>query len=1731
MSRARLASFRVRLFDLALLIVLLTSTAGAQGVPWYTIPLPIPNGFVDVATGNLHLEIPLASVPERNGDSLRSKVVYDSSSWGYNGGWGLQGPGWQVFTGNSHSGQAGWSTTSTSCAQYSPYTQGSVNFNYFTFTDFHSTTHSLSGPNNFTRQLNCTDPATGLQYGTRDDIVSASGTAGDGSGYTFNVQNYTSTRVTAPDGTIVWGGFQTGPAPVDTNGNYSGYGLASSPDMLGRSPFQFSPSVFSYLCPSSGTIGVRASDGSTNNYIFACSSLSVSEILFGTQYTAVESFLTSIGLPDGTQYSFAYDTGTTGNHPGSLLSVTLPDGGAISFTYPTGSRTVTFVGNTWTLSYAANTPSTGQTTITVMSPLRYDSASKTNVSDKSVFVTAGSSLPYIQTVQYYSGSSSLLRTVSTSYSTDGLYLPQTITTTLSDSGQSSSVSYQYYNNQLRDYPTQKQETDFTGAVVRTTKITYNGNFMKPTSINLYAGSNTTGTPVSSTLYTYDEYSANYCKNGVAMLTNITGATSHDDTDFGVSFTARGNVTTTQRLISGTSYAISHACYDTLGNVTQTVDANGNPTTYDYSDSGKWADSYCVASGTVTHAFPATVTDALGHQTKHSYFTCTTLKQSDADQNEINASKSTTYAYDMFGRPVTISYPDGGHTTYCYSHDPSFPCYTTSLPPFSTMSQLMTSNTSLTSKTLLDGYGRVAESAITSDPNCSSGDKTDYVYDAFGRTFSVSNPYCTTGDPTYGLTTYSYDALGRSTQVTHPDGASAITSYSGSAAEVTDEGNGTQSAQRISQSDALGRITSVCEVAPGPFVGPGGTSSSSLIGSSGSPAACGLNIAGTGFLTTYQYDPLDNLLQVNQNGIGARTFSYDSRSSLVCASNPENSSVPCPTTAPSSYIPGTIGYTYDPRGNLLTKTSPAPDQTGTASVTLSYCYDALNRMVTKAYTLQSCPMASPVMSYTYDAPVNGLPITNAVGRITQASAGTAITVNSYDLVGRIKNQWQCTPQNCGTTFFNLAYNYDYMGNIISSANGMGVTLTYGYNGAAELTSLASSLSDANHPNPLLTVNSHTPFGQPSSDSPGNGMIEKREFDNRLRPISLTAAAPEGSGVSSTGTITITGRDQLLLAKDYYDNGTLYVNVNGFQVSTPYGNLFPGGLSTPSSLATAITAAINSGPNFPVTATASGAVVTLTSVQTGSGTNYSLAAWFTANIFFSGKTTPGFSAYLSGTTLTGGSNVLYTTNIGYAPNGDVLYSYDTANGNWRYSYDAFNRLTGATQSRELNGNPHNPATNPYNYVYDRFGNRWQQNGSHSMQLTFTGNNPASPQNNNRIDGYTYDSAGNLYYDGVHTYFYDPENRLIQVDGTLGACSSATACYVYDANDRRIRKTTFGASVDYLYDLSGTQVAEVSSAGTWNRGEVYAAGHHIATYVGGTSGTTYFNNVDWLGTERVRSTVAGVSCENISSLPFGDNLATNGACGDPSPMHFTGKERDSESGLDNFGARYDSSSMGRFLRSDDPNEDQDPADPQSWNLYSYVRNNPLNNTDPTGNACVSSDGGKTFHDDDSGGQSCKEAQEPQKVEVREKAPPPTLPHVPMDTLTMLMCHNCPSPPFDKNQQALGAPVGPIGPIGSLVTETAEELTVMARLSAILREAAAGKGNFGVGAATAAEAAEAGEAWVGQGAKVAGDGKALVSADGLRQYRPPSLKPNLGKVQANFESRQVPSGQWQSNAHLDIK
>jgi len=71
------------------------------------------------------------------------------------------------------------------------------------------------------------------------------------------------------------------------------------------------------------------------------------------------------------------------------------------------------------------------------------------------------------------------------------------------------------------------------------------------------------------------------------------------------------------------------------------------------------------------------------------------------------------------------------------------------------------------------------------------------------------------------------------------------------------------------------------------------------------------------------------------------------------------------------------------------------------------------------------------------------------------------------------------------------------------------------------------------------------------------------------------------------------------------------------------------------------------------------------------------------------------------------------------------------------------------------------------------------------------------------------------------------------------------------------------------------------------------------------------------------------------------------------FGSKERDIETGLDYFGARYFSSIQGRFTSPDVIFADQSPGNPQSWNLFSYVLNNPLRYVDPLGMAHVDANG----------------------------------------------------------------------------------------------------------------------------------------------------------------------------------
>ena len=151
-------------------------------------------------------------------------------------------------------------------------------------------------------------------------------------------------------------------------------------------------------------------------------------------------------------------------------------------------------------------------------------------------------------------------------------------------------------------------------------------------------------------------------------------------------------------------------------------------------------------------------------------------------------------------------------------------------------------------------------------------------------------------------------------------------------------------------------------------------------------------------------------------------------------------------------------------------------------------------------------------------------------------------------------------------------------------------------------------------------------------------------------------------------------------------------------------------------------------------------------------------------------------------------------------------------------------------------------------------------------------------------------------------------------------------------------------YFYDVAGRKAVETDGSLNVLRTEIYAGNRDLATYQG--SGMLHHTN--WLDPEAARSDGSGNLCETISSLPFGD--ATDQRHLFAFANFFTGKERDSESGNDYFGARYYASAMGRFLMPDPSGlYFANPLNPQSLNLYNYGLNNPLINIDPTGLDCI--------------------------------------------------------------------------------------------------------------------------------------------------------------------------------------
>jgi RHS repeat-associated protein len=323
--------------------------------------------------------------------------------------------------------------------------------------------------------------------------------------------------------------------------------------------------------------------------------------------------------------------------------------------------------------------------------------------------------------------------------------------------------------------------------------------------------------------------------------------------------------------------------------------------------------------------------------------------------------------------------------------------------------------------------------------------------------------------------------------------------------------------------------------------------------------------------------------------------------------------------------------------------------------------------------------------------------------------------------------------------------------------------------------------------------------------------------------------------------------------------------------------------------------------------------------------------------------------------------YDFHLGNGDNGNVfgIFNYkDTTHGrDQTFTYDPLNRLISAQNAgtncatmvlqnkTEYWGN---------SYSYDAWGNLINKAvtkcGAENLSVTADNHNwihTSGPD-------YQYDAAGNMTYDATSglNYTFDQENRITGAAGYT---------YTYDGDGNRVRKSNGNLAANgtlYWYMTPGV-VTETDLAGTLKSEYIFFDGERVARRdgVNGAGGVFYYFS-DHLKTASVITDAAGTIKAESDYYPWGGELQF--VNNDSNDYKFTGKKRDTETGLDYFGARYYSNALGRWISADwsptpVPVPYADFGDPQSLNLYGYVRGLPTTRIDADGHWPSLSDVGK--------------------------------------------------------------------------------------------------------------------------------------------------------------------------------
>ena len=269
---------------------------------------------------------------------------------------------------------------------------------------------------------------------------------------------------------------------------------------------------------------------------------------------------------------------------------------------------------------------------------------------------------------------------------------------------------------------------------------------------------------------------------------------------------------------------------------------------------------------------------------------------------------------------------------------------------------------------------------------------------------------------------------------------------------------------------------------------------------------------------------------------------------------------------------------------------------------------------------------------------------------------------------------------------------------------------------------------------------------------------------------------------------------------------------------------------------------------------------------------------------------------------------------------------------YGYDALDRLTSAS-------GPYGNLT----YRYDELGNLLSNSRVGTYAYSASGPNSVRPHAVSSTDNgsgiitpYAYDANGNMASGAGRTISYDVENRPVTV--TL---NGTTTTMVYDGDGGRVKKTVDDGSnittttyIGKLYVCEGTAPTQSCAR------LIFSGDQRIAMKQVDTGKVSYFH-ADHLGSTSVLTNANGAIEEDLVYYPFGETFINTGSA--DVAYKYTGKERDGSTVLYFYEARYYDAVLGRFISADRlvPN----PLNPQDFNRYTYVRNNPLLYVDPNG------------------------------------------------------------------------------------------------------------------------------------------------------------------------------------------